>query len=148
MPPNNVMEPTLGGMIKATRNLFVVVAAVVFVIVASGLAQGGFEALFPTASQSMFGPTDLSTYFVTAVLGLLFFIAGNAVPRWLKTVSPLPWLLIPIICLWLFSIVRFPGAFACVPGVTAGCSVTHMPFAVAVGAVAIGTLLRGVRNAA
>jgi hypothetical protein len=135
-------------MIEATRNLVIVAATAVLVIVASGVAQGGFEALFPDASRQMFGSTDLSTYFVTVVLGALFVCAGNAVPRWLRTMFPLLWLLLPIIGLWVFAIVRFPGSFSCVPGITTGCWVVHMPFAVAVCAMAAGTTLRRFRNAA
>ena len=129
-------------MSRAIRNLLTVSGAVVVAVVIAGLAQGGFEVALPELSQRMIGATNLSTYFVFSVLGLLFFGVGVLVPAWLRTPLPLPWLLVPVAALYVSVLIAYPGAYRCAPRLVAGCWVAHLPFWVAILAVTVGCLTR------
>jgi hypothetical protein len=66
-------------------------------------------------SARIVGATDVATYFLLALLAVLFFVFGVVVPRWVRGTWVLPWLLLPVVSVYLVAIFGQPSAINATP---------------------------------
>ena len=125
-------------MVAASRNLLVVLTSFVAAFFVSALAQEAFSRLFPNLSHRIIGGTDVATWVLLLLLGLVFFLFGYLVPRLLRGGWLLVWLLFPIALVYLFASLGQPYAYRCNPVTVVGCWLAQTLFATAGAAVVIG----------
>jgi hypothetical protein len=129
-------------MIRVVRDLLIGVAAFLGAVLVAGLGQGALELALPSLSNQSVGLTNVATSVFVILLGVMFFLVGAIVPRWLRTSVPLVWLLLPVLAIYSLGFFGQPYLYRCNPISFVDCWVVLSPFLVSFVSVALGFLVR------
>ena len=125
-------------MRQVVRNASTAIATLASALIVGAALQKAFSLLWPALATRVVGVAEVGTYVGYASVAVCFFICGFIAPRWIRSRSPLAWLLLPIAVVYAAAIIRAPRILECLPRWWSGCWLIHSLFIVPLVTCACG----------
>ena len=134
-------------MLLLFRNAVIAVVTIALAVLTAGGLQEAFKFAFPGMSAQSIGHTSADSYAGMLAWFASSFVFGLIAFRFLRSSTPLLWLVLPLLALYGYAVVRTPYAYICNPEYIDTCVLMHATFVFPIAAFLLSYLFRRSRFA-